>query len=412
MKRAALLLVIVLLTLPLAARVRAVRSGSADTPAAWLRLHATRFDGDLAPFVRMASDARIVALGDATHGTHELFAAKQRLVPALVDAGFRTIAFEAPYAEYARLDDYVAHGSGDPAAALALPRYWFWDTQETFDLIAWARAQNAAGVTPLIRIAGVDPTDADGAKQTVVDFLARSDRAAADEASANYACLNAAYRGNDRCRDLIAGVRASLELRPSSAELTEVLHAARIVEQSERVAAGDRNARDAAMAENIAWLTEHQGKIVVLGHNEHWGRTDYVLQDPRPIHSAGSLLAATFGSNYFVLGSTLFDGSFLAVEYLLGTFDGFIRAQTMTRASDDDFAALLARAQRDAMIVPLRGALPAWLAGTHRMRIAGSAVPSRDAATLDLPADFGAKFDAVLYFARSTPSLLRHWPEI
>ncbi|MBV8519406.1 MAG: erythromycin esterase family protein [Acidobacteria bacterium] len=408
MKRATLFLAMIL-ALPLAARVRAVRSGDVDTPAAWLRQRAIRIDGTLSPFLRLVSNARIVALGDATHGTHELFASKQQLVPALVDAGFRTIAFEAPYAEYAQLDDYIVHGSGDPAAALALARYWFWDAQEVFDLLMWARAQNAAGLTPPIRIAGVDPTA--GAMRVVVDYLGRIDPAAAEEAQANYACMGASYRGDERCRSLIAGVRTSLASHPPSPELDEVLHAARIVEQSERVAAGDRNARDAAMAENLTWLAQRD-RVVVLGHNEHWGRTDYVLQDPRPIRSAGSSLAATFGNDYFALGSALLDGTFLAVEYLPGTFDGFIGAQQMTAPSPDDFARLLAQARLDAMIVPLHAPLPPWLAGTHRMRIAGSAVPSPDAATLDLPADFGAKFDAVLYLAHSTPSLLRHWPDI
>ena len=45
------------------------------------------------------------------------------------------------------------------------------------------------------------------------------------------------------------------------------------------------------------------------------------------------------------------------------------------------------------------------LAGTRTYRFAGSGVP-----TLTVPADFGMKFDAVLYVGTSTPTQLRHWP--
>ncbi|HYR27218.1 MAG TPA: erythromycin esterase family protein, partial [Thermoanaerobaculia bacterium] len=155
MRRALALVLLAAVSLPLAARVRAVRSAAEVTPESWLRQRAV----DDAGFVHLARNASVVALGDATHGTHEIYAAKQRLVPLLVDEGFRTIAFEAPYAEWAKLDEYVVHGTGDPAAALNFRLYWFWDTDEILHLIEWARAQNAAGLTPPIRIAGVDSTE-------------------------------------------------------------------------------------------------------------------------------------------------------------------------------------------------------------------------------------------------------------
>ena len=67
MKRAALLAVC-LLALPLAARVRAVRSAS-DTRGEWLRANAIAVDA-FDP-----GDASVVALGDVTHATHEVYAA-------------------------------------------------------------------------------------------------------------------------------------------------------------------------------------------------------------------------------------------------------------------------------------------------------------------------------------------------
>lgn len=402
-------LVLLLLSLPAAARVRAVRSAAGETREAWLQKRAL----DDAGFVKLARDAKVVALGDATHGSHETYAAKQRLIPLLVAEGFRTIAFEAPYAEWVKLDQYVLRGTGDPAAALNFKMYWFWDTDEILEIVEWARAQNAAGLTPPIRITGVDPTEPVSASAIVIDFLKRVDPAAATDAESTYACLSQMWLGSNFCR--VDEVRTAIEAKralyttaTSAAEVEEILHVARVVEQGQRVIATSHAARDEVMAENINWHVARGEKVIVAGHNEHWGQTPYRLVRPDYLKSAGMYLTDSLGDAYIVLGSVLLDGTFLAIDRE-GAF-GEIRPQIMTAPSLDDFAALFAVAGRETMIVPMHGPLPNWLAGTHRMRIAGSAVPSRTKTTLDLPADFGKKFDAVLYSRRSTPTRVRHWP--
>ena len=412
MKRAALALLLLLSAATLDARMRAVRSGSTDTPQAWLRQRAV-LPSSIATVV---ADAQVVALGDVTHATHEIYAAKQELVPHLVAAGFRTLAFEAPYTEYKALDAYVLHGTGDPAAALNVPRYWFWDTQEILDLVHWARVQNAAGLTPPIRIAGVDPTEPRSTIAEVVAYLRRVDAKGADEAVDAYRCIRDGYTGANRCRTTVATVRTSMlahrdayVLASSPDEYAEMLHAARIVEQGERIMADGYDVRDEPMAENILHLAA-RSKVIILGHNEHWGRTPYQLDSPKLLRSAGAFLADALAQRYFALGSLALDGTFLAVEYAPGIRTGVIQTQIMTAASPDDFATLLAQSNLDSMILPLRGALPAWLSGPHRLRFAGSTVISRDRATLDVPANLGEKFDAVLYVRTSTPTRLRHWP--
>jgi len=413
MKRAALALLVLLSAATLDARMRAVRPAPpVKPPAAWLRQRAV-LPSSIAPLV---GDARVVALGDVTHSTHEVYAAKQELVPHLVAAGFRTLAFEAPYSEYQALDDYVLHGTGDPAAALNLPLYWFWDTQEILELVQWARAQNAAGLTPPIRIAGVDPTTPRSTIAEVLAYLRRVDAGAAEEAEEAYRCVRDGYTGADRCRTSVASVRASMigkreayVLASPVAEYEEMLHAARVVEQGERVMADGYDVRDEPMAENVLHLAA-ASKVIVFGHNEHWGRTPYQLDSPRLLRSAGSFLADALGDRYFALGSLALDGTFLAVEYAPGVRSGAIQTQVMTAPSLDDFATLLAQSNLDSMILPLRGTLPPWLAGTRRMRFAGSTVVSRERATLDVPANLGQKFDAVLYVRESTPTRLRHWP--
>lgn len=386
-----------------------MRSAPDESPRAWLGARAIALEA-FDP-----GTARVVALGDATHGTHETYVVKQRLAPPLVAAGFRLFAFEAPYAEMKRLDEYVVHGTGDPAALLdAMRWYWFWNSHEILELVRWMRAQNEAGLTPPIRIAGIDPTTPAHTTAEVAAFLRRVDPDAASAAEAAYACMLAPrYRGG--CRSEVDAVRPAMEAKrdeyarlASVEEVDEILHAARRAEQEERVLVGGMNVRDPFLAENVLHHVRRGAKVVTLGHNEHWGRTPYLLHATPLIESAGGFLAAELGDDYLAIGTLILGGTFHAVEYGYG--GGVIRAQTMNAPSADDFALRFAQAGVDFRFVSLRGRLPAWLAGTHRLRFAGSAVRSRTDTTLDVPADLGAKWDGVVYLETSTPSRLRAFP--
>lgn len=407
MKRIALL--VLLLPLALHARTRAVRTGPADTPRAWLRQHALSQES----FARVAAAADVVALADVTHATHELYAAKQALVPLLVARGFRVLAFEAPYTEYKALDEYVLHGTGDPADTLNVAPYWFWDTNEILDLMHWARAQNAAGLTPPIRVAGIDATSPRVTGAEVVAYLERVDPALAVQAATAYHCMRGVYKGTNRCRTAIAAVRTAMTanrdaymLASSLDEYEEMLHAARVVEQGERVLVNHRYEKDPPMAENVLRFVDRGQKVILFGHNEHWGRTSYLLDSPPRVTSAGEHLAAALGPRYFALGSLILGGTFHAVEYAPGGRSGAIRTHALPAASTlDDFSVLFAQAGLPWTIVSLRDSLPSWLAGTRTYRFVGSGVPM-----LEVPADFGAKFDGVLYVETSTPTQLRHFP--
>src|ERR1700726_4248268 len=98
---------------------------------------------DLEPLRALIGGARIVSLGEATHGTREFFQLKHRLLEFCVsELGFTMFGIEANYPECLRINDYVLHGAGDPAEALAGTHFWTWDTMEVPALIKWMRAWN------------------------------------------------------------------------------------------------------------------------------------------------------------------------------------------------------------------------------------------------------------------------------
>src|SRR5215510_7096243 len=80
-------------------------------------------------FLRAAiGSARIVSLGEATHGTREFFQIKHRLIEFCVaELGFTIIAFEDNYGSTLAVNDYVLEGNGNAADAVARGldvRFW------------------------------------------------------------------------------------------------------------------------------------------------------------------------------------------------------------------------------------------------------------------------------------------------
>ena len=132
---------------------------------------------DMEPLKKVVGDARIVALGEATHGSREFFQFKHRMLEFLVtNMGFRIFAIEANMPEAARLNDYVLTGHGDPAALLRDLGFWTWDTEEVLSMIHWMREFNESGKGPFM-FAGFDMQKPTVAAQIVDDYVAKSDPA-------------------------------------------------------------------------------------------------------------------------------------------------------------------------------------------------------------------------------------------
>ena len=157
----------------------------AQAPSAteWVRMNAIRlttveaghgFD-DLQPLKRIVGTARMVTLGEATHGSREFFQLKHRLLEFLAtEMGFTIFSIEANMPEAYRLNDYVLNGVGDPAQLLRGMYFWTWDTEEVLDMIRWMREFNKAG-KGRIQFTGFDMQFPNVAAEMVRDFVARYD---------------------------------------------------------------------------------------------------------------------------------------------------------------------------------------------------------------------------------------------
>ena len=149
----------------------------------WMKAHAVRLQtpeaghgfADMQPLKKIVGDARIVSLGEATHGTREFFQLKHRMLEFLAtEMGFTIFSIEANMPEAYRLNDYVLNGTGDPAKLLRGMYFWTWDTQEVIDMILWMREFNKSG-KGRVEFTGFDMQTPTVAMEIVRDFIAKRD---------------------------------------------------------------------------------------------------------------------------------------------------------------------------------------------------------------------------------------------
>jgi erythromycin esterase-like protein len=130
------------------------RAQQPDPNIEWIRANAIPLTtaepgkgfADLQRLKPLIGNARIVSLGEATHGTREFFQLKHRMLEFLAtEMGFTIFSIEANMPESYRLNDYVLTGNGDPAELLRGIYFWTWNTEEVLDMIKWMRSFNASG---------------------------------------------------------------------------------------------------------------------------------------------------------------------------------------------------------------------------------------------------------------------------
>src|SRR5256885_16806030 len=113
---------------------------------------------DLAPLTAVLKDARIVGLGESTHGTSEFQRVKHRLLEFLVtEMGYTAFALEASYSDAQPMNEYLLHGKGNRADVLTKLGYVAWDMEEFAAMVDWMRSYNrTVPEARKVRFYGVD----------------------------------------------------------------------------------------------------------------------------------------------------------------------------------------------------------------------------------------------------------------
>ena len=247
------------------------------------------------------ADARLMLLGEASHGTSEFYRARATITRRLIEQhGFTIVALEADWPDAAHLDRFIRHRprrDGEEAAFERFPT-WMWRNLEFDQFVRWLRIHNsevAAG--SMTGVYGLDLYNLHGSMRAVIAFLEEKDPALAEEARQRYSCLAPFSRDPARygamalsagyafCADgAVAMLQDLLEQQCLGGDCDEWLDAAanaRLVRNAERYyrsmfhgAEESWNLRDTHMFETLCQLLDAKGpnaKAVVWAHNSHIG---------------------------------------------------------------------------------------------------------------------------------------------
>lgn len=380
--------------------IERIRAGNADEAADAIRSACEhlpppeRID-DFAPFFDRFGEAKVILLGEATHGSSEFYRARAAITRRLIERhGFTIVAVEADWPDATRVDRYVRHrGAGryDEASFARFPT-WMWRNEEVASFVEWLRVHNAD--LPRARRAefrGLDVYSLRGSIGAVLDYLDRVDPAAAKTARRRYSCLTpwqtnpawygrAVLRGDrDPCEDeVVAQLKDVLAKRieytgKDGEDYFDAAQNARIVHAAEqyyrimyRGSTESWNLRDRHMFNTLQQVMAARGpeaKAIVWAHNSHIGNAAATAMGWQGEFNIGELCRTAYRDEAVLIGFGTDRGTVAAADdwdepmriktVLPSRADSYERVfrQTGIARSLTDFSAAGSREVRDILSV-------------------------------------------------------------
>lgn len=341
-------------------------------------------EADLGPLLERLAGARVVCIGEASHGTSEFYRMRARITAALVERhGFQIVAVEGDWPDVAcahRIVRGVANGhlpGGEPFARFPT---WMWRNQETLSFLGWLRQHNATrlGDRPPAGFYGLDLYSMLTSIRAVLDYLDRIDPAAARVARQRYGCLTpwehdpqayggAAVSGRYQVceREVVANLRDLLAKRLEYAEqdgerYLDATRNAALVADAERYYRAmyygsdeSWNLRDRHMFETLEALLAFHGpasKAVVWEHNSHLGDARATEMGVRGQLNVGQLCRERFADAAYLIGFGTDHGTVAAAH----EWDGEMRVMRVRPAHPESYERLCHDSGVPAFILPLR----------------------------------------------------------
>jgi erythromycin esterase-like protein len=295
------------------------------------------------------ADARVVLLGEASHGTSEFYRARAAITRRLVTRhGFTIVAAEADWPDAAVIDRHVRQRPPRAGGSPAFERFptWMWRNTDFAAFVDWLHDHNAS--LPMAQRAvfhGLDLYSLGASMRAVIDYLDDVDPQAAQVARARYGCLTpwqhdpAAYGrmatgdGYRRCEQpVVAMLRDLLDRRLEYAHGEEhdprffdaaqnahlVTNAERYYRSIYRGAHESWNLRDTHMFETLERLLKAGGpksRAVVWAHNSHIGNAAFTeMGQVRDELNIGQLCRQRFGAQAMLIGFGTHAGTVAAAD--------------------------------------------------------------------------------------------------
>ena len=398
-------------------------------------------DVDYQPVLDRAASASIVLIGEATHGTHEFYAARAEITEELIaEHGFVAVAVEADWPDAYRANRWVRGESDDSSAEDSLndfvrfPR-WMWRNTEVVRFLEWLRGHNDSR-DPRQRAGfyGLDLYSMHASIEKVLGYLDEVDPEAAARARQRYACFD--HYGDDPQQ---YGYSASLSLTPPcEREVVQQLielrrQAAEYLRRDGRVAADAQffaeqnarlvrnaeayyrsmflgrvsswNLRDRHMAETLDALSAHlrsQGmepKIVVWAHNSHLGDARATQMGAAGELNVGQLVREKHGDDSLLVGFSTYTGTVTAAD----DWGDPARRMHVRKALPESYEALLHEVEEPDFVVDLQDDKSAEALDEERLERAIGVVyrPETERWSHYFHARLSRQFDLLLHYDRT-----------
>lgn len=353
-----------------------------------------RFQGiqsvDLEPLLARIGAARVVLLGEASHGSSEFYRMRARISQELIERkGFAFVAIEGDWPDAARIDHYVRHAEYKPSEWTAFARFpkWMWRNRDVRSFVDWLRAHNA-NLEPARRAAfhGLDLYSLYNSIDLVLKYLDDRDPRAARIARHRYACLSpwqadpatygqaALSGGFQTCEHEVVSMLTDLmQKRRAYAEhdgerFLDAVQNARLVANAERyyriMYYGSRaswNLRDTHMFETFRTLLDFHGprsRGIIWAHNSHVGDAAATEMSSRGEYNIGQLCREEFGDAAYSIGFGTNSGTVAAAS----EWDGPMEVKTVRSAVPGSYERLCHESGVSRFLLRLRGPIAANLA--------------------------------------------------
>lgn len=293
------------------------------------------------------ADARVVCLGEASHGTSEFYRARAAISRRLIEChGFNIVAVEGDWPDCATIDRYVRHRPWREGEMTAFERFpmWMWRNEEVDAFVRWMHQHNQGREHPaMCGFYGLDLYNLSGSMRAVIDFLEQEDPELARLAHRRYGCLDpwaedpAVYgrhsllEGYARCEvGVIQMLKDLLQKQVDclGAECEEWLDAAanaRLIKDAEAYyrimyhgSAESWNLRDQHMFDTLNMILDAKGpdaKAIVWAHNSHVGNAAFTDMGMRRDElNIGQLVKEKWGERARLIGFGTHRGTVSAAD--------------------------------------------------------------------------------------------------
>ncbi|MFY1690167.1 erythromycin esterase family protein [Plantactinospora sp. WMMB782] len=301
---------------------------------------------DFDPLLARIGSARVVMLGEASHGTYDYYRLREQLTRRLVaECGFSFVAVEGDWPDCDLVHrSVVGAPGGDDDPQRALERFerwptWMWANAEVSRFCRWLRAWNIdrpdgsrAGFH------GLDVYSLWDSMRAILDYLGEEDPASLETAQEAYRCFEpygsrieeyglASRFVSARCEEEVVRLLARTRERAAAdgADAFSAWQNAAVVAGAERyyramVGGGPQswNVRDSHMMDTLDRLLDRYGprsRAVVWAHNTHVGDARATDMAAGGMVNIGQLARERYGAEDVVLvGFGSYQGSVVAAD--------------------------------------------------------------------------------------------------